>query len=72
MNIKRSLNGYRQYYFKDFNGNQCYIKESSETREDCVILGKSMNIIQLTKEEAKNIIKLLNQFVESGKFHLED
>ena len=72
MQIKRNFKGYRVFNFIDFHGKSCLLKESSETREDCCVIEFNNNKIYLTKDNSKNIINLLQQFVESGKFHKED
>lgn len=64
--IEETGRGFGQGYFVDRNGMACTIQESSIATEPCIWLGISPDQMQLTLENAADLIPLLQRFVETG------
>lgn len=78
LKIKTSDRGFKYAEFTDLYGSQCSIQESSLATEAALWLGVDISFKQysnlgatrmhLTQEMARNLIPLLELFVEKGEF----
>ena len=76
MKIEKTSRGFRRADFNDFNGEACSIQESSIATQACLWLGMNTGThhqgeclarMHLTKDMAKELIPLLQHFVETGE-----
>lgn len=76
MKLKKTPRGFWRLDFKDSYGKECSIQESSIATEDRIWLGMNEGThhlgeclprMHLTKRQAKQLIKHLTKFVETGK-----
>ena len=67
---------FAHYSFKDDYGQECSIQKSSSSEEDKIWIGcdsgthnmgKCLARMHLTKDIAKNIVNILNRFIETGE-----
>jgi len=55
-----------RFFFWDSYGTRCSIEKGSSVYSDRLWLGAHENRMHLTREQAEGLIKLLQEFVESG------
>lgn len=76
MRLKKTERGFLRADFKDFNGRDASIQESSLAGIDALWLGSNegehhrgycLARMHLTRKQVKQLIPLLQKFVETGK-----
>lgn len=70
MRLRTTSRGFDVYEFLDRYDNECSLQKSSIATEDCIWLGTDKGgRMHLTPAQVKEIIPILQKFVETGEIY---
>ena len=67
MRLKKTERGFFWGEFRDYYDNSCSIQESSIVYPPCVWLGVDQHRMHLTRKMARELIRRLQVFVDTGR-----